>query len=375
MVAGPDGALVGGVSGALVDGAVVVGGCVVSVPPSLPCALAGDTATSASVAATADATRLRGTRRRRGDPRRTRGERDIDGDAGPERTARFYTPGIGNARGNWVGTRIAPWALPPATEGSTFSEVPSENVIDTAAPDRRGRKRAARRDVLLDLADDLVAESGVDGLTMTALAERADYAPASLYTYFASRSELLATLQERALRHLAAVGEAHLRSWDADLTGAERTAATPGPVAALARLWGFADVFLSAPEQHPREFALQQQLLISADAEDPPDAARVVPAALAVLDIPRRLLADAVECGSLARDASDPEQMVRTLTWIAAMNGTLLTDRVRTGLAVPSRVIGESLVAALLVGWGARPDLNEDARLISLRWANRLEES
>lgn len=273
------------------------------------------------------------------------------------------------------GSRLGPNGLPIPAEGSTFSEVPSENVIDTPAGDRRGRKRAARRDVLLELADDLVAELGVDGLTMTALAERADYAPASLYTYFSSRSELLATLQERALRHLSEVGEDHLRRWDVDLNGGERGAAAPEPVAALARLWGFADVFLSAPDQHPREFALQQQLLISADAEDPRDAARVVPAALAVLDIPRRLLADAVAHGALAGDPGDPDQMVRTLTWIAAMNGTLLTDRVRTGLAVPSRVIGESLVSALLVGWGARPEQNEDARLISLRWTNRTEAS
>jgi len=270
--------------------------------------------------------------------------------------------------------------LPSLAEGSTFSEVPSENVTETATAtaDRRGRKRAARRDVLLDLADDLVAEYGVDGLTMTALAERADYAPASLYTYFSSRSELLATLQERALRHLAEVGERHLRQWNRDLADHSDSAAnTPGtpaePVAALARLWGFADLFLSAPEEHPREFALQQQLLISADAEDPQDAARVVPAALAVLDIPRRLLADAVDCGALDADPADADHLVRTLTWIAAMNGTLLTDRVRTGLSVSSRVIGEALVAALLVGWGARPELSEDARLISMRWINRLE--
>ncbi len=253
-----------------------------------------------------------------------------------------------------------------------------ETANSTATADRRGRKRAARRDVLLDLADDLVAEYGVDGLTMTALAERADYAPASLYTYFSSRSERLATLQERALRHLAEVGERHLRQWNRDLADHSDSAAnTPGtpaePVAALARLWGFADLFLSAPEEHPREFALQQQLLISADAEDPQDAARVVPAALAVLDIPRRLLADAVDCGALDADPADADHLVRTLTWIAAMNGTLLTDRVRTGLSVSSRVIGEALVAALLVGWGARPELSEDARLISMRWINRLE--
>jgi hypothetical protein len=87
----------------------------------------------------------------------------------------------------------------------------------------------------------------------------------------------------------------------------------------------------------------------------------------------RMALADAVDCGALDADPADADHLVRTLTWIAAMNGTLLTDRVRTGLSVSSRVIGEALVAALLVGWGARPEVSEDARLISMRWIDRLE--
>lgn len=248
--------------------------------------------------------------------------------------------------------------------------MPSENVLEAGRPDRRRRKRAERRDSLLDLADDLVAESGVDGLTMTALAERADYAPASLYTYFSSRSDLLATLQERALRHLAAVVDERLQTWNSHLAARR----VPEPVAALARMWGFADSFLSAPQDHPREFALQQQLLISPDAEAAEDAARVVPAAFAVIDMPRRLLVDAIGCAAIAADPGDADQLVRTLTWIAAMNGTLLTDRVRTGLSVPSRVIGESLVAALFLGWGAPSELSDDARLISLQWINRTEE-
>ena len=79
-----------------------------------------------------------------------------------------------------------------------------------APTDRRGRKRAARRARLLDLAAEIVEDAGVAGLTMAALAEAADYAPASLYTYFASRSALVAAVQERALVSLGAVAERHL---------------------------------------------------------------------------------------------------------------------------------------------------------------------
>ncbi|MCB1261150.1 MAG: TetR family transcriptional regulator, partial [Acidimicrobiales bacterium] len=62
--------------------------------------------------------------------------------------------------------------------------MPSE-IVDPSI-DRRSRKRAARREHLLGLAAQIVERDGVEGLTMAALAEAADYAPASLYTYFSS---------------------------------------------------------------------------------------------------------------------------------------------------------------------------------------------
>ena len=82
-----------------------------------------------------------------------------------------------------------------------------------ATPDRRTRKRDARRDHLLDLAAEIVDQAGIDGLTMAALATAGDYATASLYTYFSSRSALLAALQQRALLLLHDLAEERLRKW------------------------------------------------------------------------------------------------------------------------------------------------------------------
>jgi AcrR family transcriptional regulator len=180
----------------------------------------------------------------------------------------------------------------------TFSDVPSENVATSPSPDRRARKREARRDHLLDLALDLVDEHGVDGLTMAALAEAGDYATASLYTYFASRSALLAALQERALVVLGQVADDGTKRWDEAL--AADAGASP-QVAALARLCAFSDLFLAAPTQHRREFRLQQQLLVTPGAEDAADATNVVPFALHVLGVPQRLLAEAVPWTRAAR--------------------------------------------------------------------------
>ncbi len=223
----------------------------------------------------------------------------------------------------------------------------------------------------MDLADDLVERDGVDGVTMAALAEAADYATASLYTYFPSRSALLAALQQRALATLATVATDHVAAWDAALGRPTDGHATHA--AALARLVAFSELFLTAPEHHPREFRLQQQLLVTPGAEATADAASVVPAAMVVLAVPRQLLADAVDCGALepGRPTTDPvghplePTLVRTFVWVVALNGALMVDSLTTGLPVTGSALGDELTASLLRGWGARADDLATARVLA----------
>lgn len=266
--------------------------------------------------------------------------------------------------------------LTPLSDAGTFSDVPSENVDSSVPVDRRTRKRERRRDHLLDLAADLVAEHGPDGVTMAALAEAADYAPASLYTYFSSRSALLAALQQRALATLGEVAEAHHRACDEALASHRGPDRPTDAVAALARLWSFADLFLAAPEQHPREFRLQQQLLATPGIEDAADAAEVLPAALGVLDVPRRLLAAAADIGALDPHdgAVDPigapidGDYLRTIAWVVALNGALLADGLATGLPSTGTRLGHELTRALLRGWGADPHDLTTARSLAEGW-------
>jgi AcrR family transcriptional regulator len=239
--------------------------------------------------------------------------------------------------------------------------VPSENAIASVEPDRRTRKRTARRDHLLDLAAELVDRSGIDGLTMAALAEAADYATASLYTYFPSRSALLAALQQRALGALHDVATAELARWDEQLGAPSSERARR--VTALTRLWAFSDLFLDAPRRHPREFRLQQQLLVTEGAEDTADAATVVPTAMVLLEVPRGLVADAEDCRALVPDdtAVDPVgtpvagSLLRTLAWVLALNGALLADRLATGMPTTGVALGDDITGALLRGWGGVP--------------------
>ncbi|MCU1499925.1 MAG: Transcriptional regulator, TetR family [Acidimicrobiales bacterium] len=262
-------------------------------------------------------------------------------------------------------------------DGPMVSDVPSENVVATEPhepTDRRSRKREARRERLLDLAGDLVDRDGVGGVTMAALAEAADYATASLYTYFPSRSALMAAVQERALRALGQVADEHLLASGAAV--ARCGSAVTAEVAALARLCAFSDLFLAAPVRYPREFRLQQELLVTRGVEEVEDAGRIVPVAMYVLDAPRRLLAAAADAGALGPgeplddplgSAVDPS-VVRTLTWVVALNGALLTDGLLTGLPTTGAVLGTQLTDALLVGWGARPATLSAARALVRQW-------
>jgi AcrR family transcriptional regulator len=245
--------------------------------------------------------------------------------------------------------------------------VPSENVTQSVGGDRRTRKREARREHLLDLAAGIVENEGVTGLTMTALADVADYAPASLYTYFDSRSALVASLQQRALGTLARVAREHRCAWDAALAGVSRPGVSNRRLHALARLWAFSDLFLAAPERQPHEFRLQQQLLVTPGVEDSADAATVLPAAMTVLDVPRELLAEAVSEGALLQhgERRDPlgepidGDVLRTFAWVVALNGALMVDSLSMGLPSTGAALGAEITASLLSGWGA------DARLLT----------
>ena len=56
------------------------------------------------------------------------------------------------------------------------------------------RERREMRDKLLDIARQLIAKNGEDKLTLSAVANEADIAHATIYGYFSSKREMLAAL-------------------------------------------------------------------------------------------------------------------------------------------------------------------------------------
>ncbi|MBV9231362.1 MAG: TetR/AcrR family transcriptional regulator [Chloroflexi bacterium] len=66
----------------------------------------------------------------------------------------------------------------------------------------RERRRARTAQDILDAALEIIAERGVNALSMREIAQRIEYSPSGLYEYYASKDEILDALVEQGLAQL-----------------------------------------------------------------------------------------------------------------------------------------------------------------------------
>jgi len=122
------------------------------------------------------------------------------------------------------------------TDRSHLRDAPlAEPVATRRVPAQARSRRTVRR--ILDAAEAIVGESGVDAATTRGIAERAGVAAPSLYRFFADRDEILDAVLERMLRDL----DAHVEEAEQAFTG--------NSVEAFVRLE--IDVHVSYYEEHP----------------------------------------------------------------------------------------------------------------------------
>ena len=222
------------------------------------------------------------------------------------------------------------------------------------ATERGAERRARRRDELTRAATELVSEHGLEGLTMQALAARVDCAVGTIYTYFPSKSALLATLMSDAVQLLLDTYHSASSRWDDQLT-------VVGPdVASLARILAFTGLFVDSRELHPEEFRFLQMLITTPESLiDPDDVASVLPSSLSFLAEVHGLIEAAVATGSLQPPLGDDDGLRRTLRWTGAMHGALLVSNVAQVSGLPSvdaydpHVLTEQVTVDLLRAWGA----------------------
>jgi len=160
------------------------------------------------------------------------------------------------------------------------------------APDRRARRRLETMTEILDLAEDVMEEEGVAGLSLAEVARRLGVQPPSLYKYFPSLTAVYDALFERGqLANLAAMQAA-------------AEPAAPGLPALSAALEASGRFLLERP-------ALGQLLfwrpVPSFEASD-----TAMRASRDMVELQREILRDAIAAGQLGR-AADSEEAVHLL--------------------------------------------------------------
>ncbi len=69
--------------------------------------------------------------------------------------------------------------------------------------ERRQREKMRRSNEIIDAAEEVIFEKGINSATMDDIAQRAELSKATLYVYYANKDEILLAIQKRALDKLA----------------------------------------------------------------------------------------------------------------------------------------------------------------------------
>jgi AcrR family transcriptional regulator len=220
--------------------------------------------------------------------------------------------------------------------------------LSVVSDDRRERARDKRRAMFLAAAGRVIDRDGLRGITIKAVAEEADCAVGTIYTYFPSKAALIAALQAQAVDTL----RASLANAEPGWTAYVEDAGLDDVTAVLVRLLSFSGFVAAASVVFADEFELQRALLSDKvellSREETHEALAVV----------QRFVAPAVEMLDAAVDIQAIEgadNLERVIVWITALNGVLLVDNLagldRHLFRAPH--LARMLTWDLITGWGA----------------------
>lgn len=185
-------------------------------------------------------------------------------------------------------------------------------TVEPVEPTRRDRRRQETIDEILTIAEAVMNEEGVNGLSLSEVARRLGVKPPSIYKYFESLSGIFDALFERGQRN-------HLESMRAAMTGVE-----PGLAAIEAGLNASGEWALAHP-------ALAQLLFWRPVPGFEPSDAAMAPS-IEMVQTLRAAFADAIAAKQLG---GDPDEAV----WLSSV--------------LVSGVIGQTLSNEPDLPWGS----------------------
>lgn len=219
-----------------------------------------------------------------------------------------------------------------------------------ARADRRSRRRHVRTERVLDAAMQLLADEGLEGLTLQRLAAELGYVTTALYRYFDSKDALLAALQARTIEELH-------RRFREDQSRLDALAALSRLRPAERQLLGLlaaARFYMQLPERMPERFRL-----VSLFLGDP----RILIEQGAALGNAQALLEFLGDVRELFEQAARHEGIApgpafdRTLSYWSALHGVTTLQKLTRFDTETFDVqrLGALTARSLLVGWGAEP--------------------
>lgn len=214
----------------------------------------------------------------------------------------------------------------------------------TTAPTGRAANRQRKRQEYIDTAIRIVLNGGLEALTMQALAREMGAAVGTAYTYFASKSALVAELQVLAIGRLTSTYADAAPRWQSEMGRLDAKGK------AEAGLTTFVEFVVRAPGSLRDDFFLQLLLLTDGGRSIlPEDQATVLEAAGQWATLVRELIDEAVEAGVLNKVDADR----RPAKFVAMLNGASLFTNLPDGAIPDLPGLTRSLMIDLLCAWGA----------------------
>lgn len=184
--------------------------------------------------------------------------------------------------------------------------VSTRAISDPGPVDRRARRRRETIDEILAIADDVMTEEGVNGLSLSEIARRLGVKPPSIYKYFDSLMAIYDALFGRGQR-------AHLESMRSAMARAE-----PGLEALAAGLEASGRWCLANPAT--------AQLLFWRPVPGFEPTPEAMEPSVAMVRLQRQALADAVAAGQLGPGADSDEALWATSVLVSGVIGQALAN-------------------------------------------------